>query len=136
MVELRWTLDAGDAELLVDALNLLRQQLRRPVPGLDEITGRLRSVTATNANLSRLEPQNTTANANFLLTQQVSDHDASREWITSAQAGEILGRTPDAVRAAARRGRLPCRRRGGRWEFNRELIEQRAGRRVPVWPLL
>lgn len=42
------------------------------------------------------------------------EHDDGPEWLTLAQAAELLGCTPDAVRMRAKRGRLVTRTHGRR----------------------
>ena len=51
-----------------------------------------------------------------------------RDLLDSTEAAKILGITPHAVRALARRGRLPAYRAGGRWLLPAVDVIRRAER--------
>jgi excisionase family DNA binding protein len=50
--------------------------------------------------------------------------DNGARWLTLAQAAELLGSTPDAVRMRCKRGRLEHRRQGRRVYVSRESVDR------------
>ena len=115
-------LDAGDADYVARALDLLRQQLRKnqvaPSARLDAVTTRIMKA-AENASG---RGENTRVAASVTVSQDDSGEDPVYGWITSPEAAHILGCTPNNVRDRARRGTIPARRAGGRWVYPAEAI--------------
>ena len=51
-------------------------------------------------------------------------------WLTSAEAGEVLGLTPTSVNRLARAGKIPAVRHGRRWLYRRHQVEVLANARA------
>lgn len=119
-------LEAADAQYLLDALDALLQDGRRPAPRLADFIARLRR------SAEKLAPtqDDTCAHVRKVGVQQDSVHTALYDLVDSAEAAAILGCTPANVRDLARRGRLPRHRAGGRWVYPAASVVALAERRA------
>lgn len=52
------------------------------------------------------------------------DSTVGRRWLTVAEAGELLGCSPDAIRMRVKRGRLKHDRQGRRLYISADAVEQ------------
>jgi excisionase family DNA binding protein len=59
----------------------------------------------------------------------VIDLPASDGTVTVAQAAEIRGVSPQAIRKAIKAGKLPARRQGSQWAVQEQAVREAAGRR-------
>jgi hypothetical protein len=119
-------LEAADARYLLDALDALLQDGRRPSPRLADFIARLRRTAGKLAPTQ----ENTCADVSKVGAQQDSSHTALYDLVDSGEAAAILGCTSANVRDLARRGRLPRHRAGGRWVYPAASVEALAERRA------
>ncbi|SON62269.1 hypothetical protein MSIMFI_03794 [Mycobacterium simulans] len=120
-------LDPAELSFIAGVLDELCRRIsaepgRRPAPKLEQFAAQLRkcSAGATNA----------TNGVTNVGVRQDSGHAGpyDLDLLDSAEAGRILGISAAGVRAAARRGRLPAHRPGGRWLFPAAAVVARAER--------
>ncbi|WP_368834152.1 helix-turn-helix domain-containing protein [Mycobacterium intracellulare] len=122
-------LDEADAVYVTRALELLERLLREnratPTRKLQSVVANLRKTTA---NIGGCAP-NASPDANYFAPQADCVDDAGYASIGTGEAARILGVTPNAVRDAARRGRIRATRPRGRWIYPAAAIEQLAERK-------
>lgn len=138
-------LDAAEVDYIAGALESFVQLLaerrdehgdpapRPPTPRLLALTAGLRTadslaVPETAADHGqRAEPPAGTASVR---APQHHSVDAGPHVIGTGAAARYIGITANAVRDAARRGRLPARRTGTRWVFDAEAVAAYARRKA------
>jgi excisionase family DNA binding protein len=130
-------LDVDDAAYIAGALEAfarwLAENRSRPTPRLLAVTAQLRKTTQNCA----ATPQNGRLNGTdghpaSPHGPDFRDDDGNVHYavVTTGQAARILGVTPNAVRALARRGRLPADRSGGRYLLPARAVVARAEQRA------
>lgn len=120
-------LDAEDTAVLLDALDVFEQVLagQGSQPGQKLVVLKARISAAHSRSVSRL----TRVDRRNAGAESDSGDDLGHEVIDTARAAAILGISADGVRDLARRGRIPCRRVGGRWLLSATAVVARAGTR-------
>ncbi|MGD3151936.1 helix-turn-helix domain-containing protein [Tsukamurella tyrosinosolvens] len=117
-----------DVAFLLDALAETQKALARhgirPSQRLDLFTDRLCRVSKPSA---RQEPH---AHATKPRGRAGGADHRPHDLIDTSEAAAVLGISTDAVRALARRGRLPAYRAGGRWVFPAQDVVALAERRA------
>ena len=90
------------------------------------------AATITIARISDAAARFASQNQSVNVTKQAigagGDQHRPRDLLDSTEAAKILGISPHAVRALARRGRLPAYRAGGRWLLPAVDVIRRAER--------
>lgn len=121
------------AELMAERRDEHGNQVSRPSGRLLAMTGKLRravdsvAVHDSRADLrQRSEPPARTASVRALQRDSV---ELGRHDMGTGEAARYLGITPNAVRDAARRKRLPAHHTGTRWVFDSAAVADHAEHR-------
>lgn len=120
-------LDPGELSFVAGVLDELCRRIsaepgRKPAAKLQQFASQIRKCSAGGTNAT-----DRVTNVGAL---QDSPHAGPYDLLDAAEAGRILGISPAGVRAAARRGRLPAHRPGGRWLFPAAAVVARAERKA------
>ncbi len=122
-------LTADEAAYLVRALDaaraagLLDDKRLGPNPRVAALTEQLRRASR------KCDARETRGVTKLAQGAQHPDDDGHAATVSTGQAAAVLGVTPAAVRALARRGRLASHRVGDRWRHDLAAVEQRAQHR-------
>lgn len=140
-------LDAAEAAYIVNALDEFARMMAerrdargnpapsQPTPRLVDTTDKLRrtvnALAVRDPVAEQVRQSEPPAETPDVLAQQHDSVDAGPHVIGTGDAARRLGITPNAARDLARRGRIPARHTGTRWQFDAAAIAARADGRAP-----